>query len=57
MYASVYRGILNILINKTSRSILSDRLKKSLFAEIIKVYERLRSKYFKLLNGTNGTKC
>ena len=57
MYASVYRGILNILINKTSRSILIDRLKKSLFAEIIKVYERLRSKYFKLLNGTNGTKC
>ena len=56
MYASVYRGILNILINKTSRSILIDRL-KSLFAEIIKVYERLKSKYFKLLNGTNGTKC
>ena len=52
MYASVYRGILNILINKTSRSILIDRLKSRYFAEIIKVYERLRSKYFKLLNST-----
>ena len=49
MYASVYRGILNILINKTSRSILIDRLKKSLFCRDHQSIRKIKIEIFQTI--------